>query len=132
MGKLNLDLLTVGDHRFHQLHESEELCDHAYAHSYNYKQRTKELHDRRLRGNKHFKCGDTTLLFKSWLKLFPEKLKSRWYGPYTVKEVFPYREVEIKDKDGSLKVNGHRLKDYISEKAEEREGVILRLTAFDA
>ncbi|XP_076904959.1 uncharacterized protein LOC143560563 [Bidens hawaiensis] len=129
---VNLYLSTAGDHRFHQLHELEELRDHAYAHSYNYKQRTKELHDRKLRGNKQFKCGDTVLLFNSRLKLFPGKLKSRWYGPYTVKEVFPYGAIEIEDKNGSFKVNGHRLKHYIGEKAEEREDVVLRLTAFDA
>ncbi|XP_076907342.1 uncharacterized protein LOC143563753 [Bidens hawaiensis] len=94
--------------------------------------RTKELHDRKLQGNKQFKCGDTVLLFNSRLKLISGKLKSRWYGPYTVKEVFPYGAVEIEDKNGSFKVNGQRLKHYISEKVEEREGVVLRLTAFDA
>ncbi|XP_076955211.1 GDSL esterase/lipase At1g29670-like [Bidens hawaiensis] len=30
------------------IHELEELRDHAYAHSYNYKLKTKELHDRKL------------------------------------------------------------------------------------
>ncbi|XP_076903041.1 uncharacterized protein LOC143557992 [Bidens hawaiensis] len=129
---VNLDFSTAGDHRFHQLYELEEHRDHAYAHSYNCKQRTKELHDRKLRGNKQFKCGDTVLLFNSRLKLFPGKLKSRWYGPQTVKEVFPYGAAEIEDKNGSFKVNGHCLKHYIGEKVKEREGVVLRLTAFDA
>ncbi|XP_076891874.1 uncharacterized protein LOC143543433 [Bidens hawaiensis] len=128
---VNLDLSTAEDHHFHQLHELEELRDHAYAHSYNYKQRTKELHDQKLQGNKQLKCGDTILLFNSRLKLFPGKLKSRWYGPFTLKEVFPYGAVDIEDKNGSFKVNGHRLKHYIGEKAEEREGVVLCLTAFD-
>ncbi|XP_076958023.1 uncharacterized protein LOC143633651 [Bidens hawaiensis] len=104
---VNLDLSTAGVNRFHQIHELEELRDHAYAHSYNYKMKTKELHDRKLRG----------------------KLKSRWYGPYTVKEVFPYKTVEIEDKNGSFKVNAHRLKHYIGEKASMEEGEVLRLTA---
>ncbi|XP_076905531.1 uncharacterized protein LOC143561295 [Bidens hawaiensis] len=42
------------------------------------------------------------------------KLRSRWVGPYTVKEVFPHGAIELQDVDGSSwKVNGHRLKHYI-------------------
>ncbi|XP_076944844.1 uncharacterized protein LOC143615651 [Bidens hawaiensis] len=126
---VNLNLSTTRDHHFHQLHELEELRDHAYAHSYRYKHRTKELHDRKLRGDKQFKCGDMVLLFNSRLKLFPGKLKSRWYGPYTVKEVLLYGTVKIEDKNGSFKVNGHRLKHYIGEKASMEEGEVLCLTA---
>ena len=49
----------------------------------------------------------------SRLKLFPSKLKSRWYGPFTVKQVHPYGIVEIsKDIEESFKVNGHHLKHY--------------------
>ncbi|XP_076935598.1 uncharacterized protein LOC143602339 [Bidens hawaiensis] len=125
---VNLDLSTAGDNRFHQIHELEELRDHAYAHSYNYKLKTKELHDRKLRGDKQFKCGDAVLLFNSRLKLFTGKLKSRWFGPYTVKEVFPYGAIEIEDKNGSFKVNGHRLKHYIGDKASMEEGEVFRLT----
>ncbi|XP_076924850.1 uncharacterized protein LOC143587439 [Bidens hawaiensis] len=113
-----------------EIHKLEELRDHAYAHSYNYKLKTKELHDRKFRGDKKFKCGDAVLLFNSRLKLFPGKLKSRWYGPYTVKEVFPYGAIEIEDKNGSFKVNGHRLKHYIGEKASMEEGEVLRLTVY--
>ncbi|XP_076939911.1 uncharacterized protein LOC143608880 [Bidens hawaiensis] len=126
---VNLDLLTAGDNRFHKIHELEELRDHAYAHSYNYKLKTKELYDRKLRGDKQFKCGDVVLLFNSQLKLFPGKLRSRWYGPYTVKEVFPYGAIEIKDKNGSFNVNGHHLKHYIGKKASMEEDEVLRLTS---
>ncbi|KAK1423118.1 hypothetical protein QVD17_18413 [Tagetes erecta] len=112
---VNLDMSSARDHRFHQLHELEELRDHAYAQSYRYKQRTKELHDRHLKGNKTFKCGDRVLLFNSRLRLFPGKLRSRWSGPFVVTEVFPYGTVEIEGPDGTkFKVNGHRLKHYIS------------------
>ncbi|XP_076954093.1 uncharacterized protein LOC143628363 [Bidens hawaiensis] len=127
---VNVDLSTAGDHRFHQLHELEELRDRAYAHSYNYKQRTKELHDRKLRGNKQFKCGDTVLIFNSRLKLFPGKLRSRWAGPFVVKEVFPYGTVEIKDAAGSFKVNGQRLKHYLGEKSMEAEEGVMYLDSF--
>ncbi|KAD2393546.1 hypothetical protein E3N88_40523 [Mikania micrantha] len=98
---MNLDMATAKDLRFHQLHELEELRDHAYEHSHDYKERTKALHDRKLRGDKDFKCGDAVLLYNSRLRLFPGKLKSRWYGSYKVKEVFPYGTVEIEDKDGA-------------------------------
>ncbi|XP_076945112.1 uncharacterized protein LOC143616036 [Bidens hawaiensis] len=125
---VNLDLSTAGVNRFQQIHELEELRDHAYSHSYNYKLKTKKLHDRKLRGDKYFKCGDVVLLFNFRLKLFPGKLKSRWYGPYTVKEVFLYGAIEIEDKNGSFKVNGHRLKHYTGEKASTDKGEVLRLT----
>ncbi|XP_076905058.1 uncharacterized protein LOC143560698 [Bidens hawaiensis] len=62
---VNLDLSSAGENRFHQIHELEELRDHAYAHSYNYKLKTKELHDRKLRGDKQFNCGDRVLLYNS-------------------------------------------------------------------
>ncbi|KAD7116998.1 hypothetical protein E3N88_04266 [Mikania micrantha] len=118
---MNLDMATAKDLRFHQLHELEELRDHAYEHSHDYKARTKALHDRKLRGDKDFKCGDAVLLYNSRLRLFPGKLKSRWSGPYKVKEVFPYGTVEIEDKDGAaFKVNGHRLKHYMSGPFEKK------------
>ncbi|KAD3066715.1 hypothetical protein E3N88_34595 [Mikania micrantha] len=118
---MNLDMATAKDLRFHQLHELEELRDHAYEHSHGYKARTKALHDRKLRGDKDFKCGDAVLLYNSRLRLFQGKLKSRWSGPYKVKEVFPYGTVEIEDKDGaSFKVNGHRLKHYMSGPFEKK------------
>ncbi|KAI6678133.1 hypothetical protein NL676_038929 [Syzygium grande] len=41
------------------------------------------------------------------------KLKSRWFGPFTVTKVFPYGTVEvINDKEETFKVNGQRLKPY--------------------
>ena len=98
-----------------QLHQLDELRDHAYIHAHGYKLRTKQLHDRHLKGNKKFKCGDQVLLYNSRLRLFPGKLKSRWSGPFVVKQVFPYVTVEIEEEDGQIfKVNGHRLKHYIS------------------
>ncbi|KAI3724961.1 hypothetical protein L1987_64729 [Smallanthus sonchifolius] len=98
---VNLDMPQAAQHRFLQLHELEELRDDAYARSWSYKERTKALHDRRLKGVKDFKCGEEVLVYNSRLKLFPGKLKSRWTGPYTVKEVFPYGTVELHDGEGS-------------------------------
>ncbi|GJZ83654.1 reverse transcriptase domain-containing protein [Tanacetum coccineum] len=41
------------------------------------------------------------------------KLKSRWSGPFTITEVFPYGTVELSQPNGpNFKVNGHRIKHY--------------------
>ncbi|GKA83960.1 hypothetical protein Tco_0805555 [Tanacetum coccineum] len=47
------------------------------------------------------------------LKIFSGKLKSRWSGPFTVVQVFPYGTVELSQNSGpNFKVNGHRIKHY--------------------
>nr|GEZ25475.1 reverse transcriptase domain-containing protein [Tanacetum cinerariifolium] len=49
----------------------------------------------------------------SRLKIFLGKLKTRWTGPFTVTQVFPYGTVELSQIDSpNFKVNGHRLKHY--------------------
>ena len=63
---------------------------------------------------KNFEKGDQVLLYDSKLHLFPDKLKSRWTGPFTVHEVYTNEAVELlnsKD-DRVFKVNGQRLKTY--------------------
>ncbi|XP_022007316.1 uncharacterized protein LOC110906501 [Helianthus annuus] len=112
---VNLDLTEAARRRFFQLHELEALRDAAYDRSWSIKEKSKALHDRKLRKLKEFKVGDRVLLFNSRLKLIAGKLKSRWSGPYVVKEVFPYGTVELFDEESShvWKVNGHRLKHYI-------------------
>ncbi|XP_035830019.1 uncharacterized protein LOC110944728 [Helianthus annuus] len=112
---VNLNLTETARRRFFQIHELEALRDAAYERSWSIKEKTKALHDRRLRGLKEFKVGDKVLLFNSRLKLIAGKLKSRWNGPYVVKEVFPYGTVELYDEvdKGVWKVNGHRLKHYL-------------------
>ena len=49
---VNLDLSSASENRISQLHQLEELRDHAYMQSYGYKMHTKELHDRHLKGDK--------------------------------------------------------------------------------
>nr|GEV23312.1 hypothetical protein [Tanacetum cinerariifolium] len=85
----NFDLKTTGDHRKHQLNELNELRDQAYKNSLIYKERTKKLHD--------------------------SKIKNRIFnvGPFTITQVFPYGTVELSQPDGpKFKVNGHRVKHY--------------------
>ncbi|GJV51453.1 reverse transcriptase domain-containing protein [Tanacetum coccineum] len=108
----NFDLKTAGDHRKLQLNELNELRDQAYENSLIYKERTKKLHDSKIK-NRIFNVGDQVLLFNSRLKIFSGKLKTRWSGPFTITEVFPYGTTKLSHTDGSnFKVNCHRLKHY--------------------
>ncbi|GKA32717.1 reverse transcriptase domain-containing protein [Tanacetum coccineum] len=108
----NFDIKTAGDHRKVQLNELNELRDHAYENSLIYKEKTKRIHDSKIK-NRIFNVGDRVLLFNSRLKIFSGKLKTRWSGPFTVTQVFPYGTVELSQNSGpNFKVNGHRLKHY--------------------
>ncbi|KAK8952364.1 hypothetical protein KSP39_PZI003940 [Platanthera zijinensis] len=111
--KLNFDLQEAGKNRLFHLNELEEIRSNAYENARLYKERTKKWHDQRLSG-KQFEPGQLVLLFNSRLKIFPGKLKSRWSGPFRVKEVQPYGAITIvNEQDNSeFKVNGERLKIY--------------------
>ncbi|XP_076940144.1 uncharacterized protein LOC143609211 [Bidens hawaiensis] len=95
---VNVELTAAARKRYFQIHELEELRDVAYSRSLNIEEKTKALHDRR-------------------------KLRSKWTGPYFVKEVFPYGMVELENLDNgtSWKVNGHRLKHYLGGPKESTE-----------
>nr|GEX19999.1 reverse transcriptase domain-containing protein [Tanacetum cinerariifolium] len=67
---------TAGDHRKVQLNELNELRDQAYENSLIYKEKTKRLHDSKIK-DRVFNIGDIVLLFNSRLKIFSGKLKSR-------------------------------------------------------
>nr|GEZ66463.1 reverse transcriptase domain-containing protein [Tanacetum cinerariifolium] len=108
----NFNLKTAGDHRKLKLNELSELRDPAYENSLIYKERTKKLHDAKIK-NQIFNVGDQVLLFNSRLKIFSGKLKSRWSGPFIISEVYPYGTAKLVHSDGSnFKVNCHRLKHY--------------------
>ncbi|GJY84389.1 hypothetical protein Tco_0497765 [Tanacetum coccineum] len=85
----NFDLKTAGDHRKLQLNELNELRDQAYENSLIYKERTKKLHDSKIKNH----------IFN--------------VGPFTITKVFPYGTIELSQPDGpNFKVNGHRVKHY--------------------
>nr|GEZ25834.1 reverse transcriptase domain-containing protein [Tanacetum cinerariifolium] len=108
----NFDLKIAGDHRKLQLNELNELRDQAYENSLIYKERTKKLHDDKIK-NRIFNVGDQVLLFHSRLKIFSGNLKSRWSGPFTISEIYPYGTAKLIHPDGcNFKVNCHRLKHY--------------------
>nr|GEV56348.1 DNA-directed DNA polymerase [Tanacetum cinerariifolium] len=84
----------------------------AYKNYVIYKERTKKLHDSKIK-NRIFNVGDQILLFNSRLKIFSEKLKTRWSGPFTITQVFLYGTLELSQPNGpNFKVNGHCVKHY--------------------
>ncbi|MCI43700.1 hypothetical protein A2U01_0064938, partial [Trifolium medium] len=84
----------AGRARLLKLNELEEWRERAYENAVLYKARTKRYHGAHLVPKK-FHEGQLVLLFNSRFKLFPGKLKSKWSGPFVVKEVFPHGAVEI-------------------------------------
>ncbi|GJU93829.1 reverse transcriptase domain-containing protein [Tanacetum coccineum] len=91
----NFDLKTAGDHRKLQLNELNELRDQAYKNSLIYKERTKKLHDSKIK-NRIFNVGDQVLLFNSRLKIFSGMLKLRHgQDPFNVTKFFPYGSIEL-------------------------------------
>nr|GEV16877.1 reverse transcriptase domain-containing protein [Tanacetum cinerariifolium] len=111
-----------------QLNELNGLRDQAYENSLIYKEKTKRLHDSKIK-DRVFNIGDRVLLFNSRLKIFSGKLKTRWSGPFTITQVFPYGTVELSQTDGpNFKVNGHRQKHYFGEDIPKM--VVLDLQTF--
>ncbi|GJW42403.1 reverse transcriptase domain-containing protein [Tanacetum coccineum] len=118
----NFDLKTASDHWKLQLNELNELHDQAYENSLIYKERTKKLHDSKIK-NRIFNIGDRVLLFNSRLKLFSGKLKTRWSGPFTITKVFPYGTIELSQPDGpNFKMNVHRVKHYFERDLPPKPG----------
>nr|GEV45441.1 reverse transcriptase domain-containing protein [Tanacetum cinerariifolium] len=119
---------TTGDHRKVQLNELNELRDQAYDNSLICKDKTKRLHDLKIKDHV-FNGSDRVLLFNSRLNIFLGKLKTRWSGPFTITHVFPYGTIELSQIDGpNFKVNGHRLKHYFGDKIPKM--VVLDLETF--
>ncbi|XP_019233590.1 PREDICTED: protein NYNRIN-like [Nicotiana attenuata] len=118
--RLNLDWAEAANLRLTQLNELEEFRFHAYESAAVYKERMKFVHDKKIL-KREFKSGDLVLLFNSRLKLFPGKLKSKWFGPFKVVNVSPFGAVELESEDGlrTFKVNGQRVKHYLGTDGEK-------------
>jgi len=99
-----------------QLNELDEFRHSAYENAKLYKKRAKKWHDIKI-ASRVFEPGQKVLLFNSRLKLFPEKLKSRWSRPFVVTKVLPYGHVELQDRNSDSKfiVNGQRKKHYLGD-----------------
>ena len=110
---LNFDSNLAGEKRMTQIHELEEMRLNAYHSNKLYKEKVKFFHDKKIR-QKDFKEGQLVLLFNSRLRLFPGKLKSKWSGPFLIKEVKHFGAIVVEDLKSkeSWTVNGQRLKIY--------------------
>jgi hypothetical protein len=91
-----------------------ELKHDGYGNTKLCKEQTKKYPDKLL-VKKEFYVGQKILIYNSELRLFPNKLNSRWYGPYDVTKVYPHGAVEAycKEKNQTFKVHGHRVKHYM-------------------
>ncbi|XP_027368229.1 uncharacterized protein LOC113874204 [Abrus precatorius] len=109
----NLDMSQSELHRKFQLQELEEIRLEANENSRMYKEKTKLIHDKMLL-RKEFSIGQKVLLYKSRLKLFSSKLRSRWLGSYIVTKIFPYGAVQILEPgtDKVFTMNDHHLKPF--------------------
>ncbi|XP_057733969.1 uncharacterized protein LOC130949195 [Arachis stenosperma] len=107
-----MDFTKAGVARKLQLEEFECLRMEAYKNARIYKEKTKAFHDHHIR-RKDFQEGD--------------ELRSRWEGPFKVKEIKPYGVVELFDpqSDTTFKVNGHRVKKYYGYKSPREVEVLL-------
>ncbi|KAL0723040.1 hypothetical protein Bca4012_037639 [Brassica carinata] len=109
-----VDNMCSKEKRLLQLNELDEIRMDAFENSRIHKENTKAFHDRHIL-KREFKAGDQVLLYNSRLKLFPGKLKSRWSGPFVIKEVRPYGAIVLWNKDGAdFTMNGQRLKEYMA------------------
>ncbi|GJZ64601.1 reverse transcriptase domain-containing protein [Tanacetum coccineum] len=112
---IDFPLQPFHKHKKVQLNELNELRDEAYDNSLIYKEKTKRIHDSKIK-NRVFNVGDRVLLYNSRLKIFSGKLKTRWSRPFTITQVFPYGIVELSQNSRpNFKVNGHRIKHYFGE-----------------
>ncbi|GKA89994.1 reverse transcriptase domain-containing protein [Tanacetum coccineum] len=109
----NTDLTKAGENRFLQINELDEMRLDAYESFISYKERTKRWYDKRIKLPINYKKGDKVLLFNSRLRLFLGKLKSRWYGPFTVSKDMKNGAIELYDEEGcKFIVNKQRVKPY--------------------
>nr|GEW90595.1 reverse transcriptase domain-containing protein [Tanacetum cinerariifolium] len=116
----SLQRSCLSDHKKVQLNELNELRDQAYENFLIYTEKTKRLHESKIK-DRVFNIGDIVLLFNFRLKFFSGKLKYCCSGPFTISHVFPYGIVELSQPDGpNFKVNGHRLKHYFGEDMPKR------------
>ncbi|XP_057763097.1 uncharacterized protein LOC130982957 [Arachis stenosperma] len=119
----NMDLTQAGVARKLQ---QECLSNEAYENARIYKEKTKAFHDHHIRKN-DFQEGDEVLLYNSRLRFMPDKLRSRWEGPFKVKEIKPYGVVELfgPKSEATFKVNGYRVKKYHGYKLQRELEVFL-------
>ena len=98
---LNFDEKEAGEKILLQLNQMDEWRNEAYESACIYKDRAKKWHDSNIL-KREFLPRQRVLLYNARLKLFPGKLRTRWFGPFVIKQVFPYGTVELKPKTTGL------------------------------
>ncbi|XP_057962281.1 uncharacterized protein LOC131153848 [Malania oleifera] len=116
----NFNFDNAGCVRKLQLSELDEFRMDAYNNSKLSQEIMKNFHDEHIQC-KTFEPDQQVLLYNSRLHLCPGMLRSRWSGPFVVKNVFPHGVVEILNPHNGnvFKVNGQRRKLFISNFASE-------------
>lgn len=80
----------------HAIIELNKIRNDAYDFVKLYKERMKRVHDQKIL-RKSFHPGQKVLLYNSRLHLFPGKLKSKWFSPFIVHQVYPHGSIEIQN-----------------------------------
>jgi hypothetical protein len=67
------------------------------------------------------------------LRLFPGKLKTKWSGPFVIKEVKNYGAIELEDPETKKTwvVNGQRLKPYLGEDVHRSTTLVAYMDDFE-
>ncbi|XP_057739840.1 uncharacterized protein LOC130956924 [Arachis stenosperma] len=120
--RMQLKIGRSGIERKLQLEELECLWLEAYENSRLYNEKVKAVHDKNIK-RREFRAGDQGLLYNSRLRLMPDKLRSRWDGPYMVEKIESYGVVHLSHPSSTtfFKVNGHRLKLYHGAKVKNNK-----------
>ena len=107
----NLDAKLAGKKRITQLHKLENFMLHAYENTKLYKGKTKRWHHKHIM-SRIFEPGQLVILFNSRLKLFPEKLWSKWKSLFEVVGMTQHSALELRNKDNisTLLVSGQHVK----------------------
>jgi hypothetical protein len=109
--KWNVDLKAARTKRKIQIAKLVKWREKAYHSAKLYKERTKKLHDKRIK-IKQFKPGDKLLLFNSRVCLFGHgKLHSKWEGTYLVLHAIDHGTATLQcDDEDTFKANYQHLK----------------------
>ena len=84
-----------------------------------------KVHHDKMIERREFYPGDAVLLFNHKLRLFPGKLKSKWSGPFTIKEVMSNGTMELFGPDGTtFKANGQNLKKFYTREQQDEVFVV--------
>ncbi|KAK4729897.1 hypothetical protein R3W88_022885 [Solanum pinnatisectum] len=123
MKKLNLDWGAASNQRMDEFNKLDEFCLKVYESAALYKEKMKRHHDQRIE-KREFVVGDLVLLFKSRLRLFLGKLKSKWTEPFLLTKMLPHGAVELENSEGTrFMVNGQRIKIYLGNTESVQEVV---------